>query len=75
MKAKFSSMKIEINEQQPLDEVVRELGSKGYKQVGFNVVFSSAKTYICTSEKGCYVTLMNPPTYCTLTTLDELRGM
>lgn len=31
----YKNLKISINEQQPLDEVVRELESKGYKKINW----------------------------------------
>lgn len=43
---KFQNMKIEINEQQPLDEVVKELERLGYKINGWleNRIIRSVKT-------------------------------
>ena len=41
----FRNMKIEVNEQQPLEEVVRELERLGYKQVFFSDIPKTIETY------------------------------
>lgn len=68
------NMKIEINEQQPLDEIVVELEKRGYK---FFAKCSDAR-YAIAHQEGLYQTIMFPialladwPT----TTLAELKEM
>ena len=68
------NMKIEINQDQPLDDVVRELERLGYELAGFAYLFNS-KTYVCTNVGGRFTTLKNPPAYCIETTLAELKEM
>ena len=68
----FKNMKIEINQDQPLDEVVKELKRLGYELTGLAYLFSP-KTYVCTNVGGRFTTLKNPPAYCIETTLAELE--
>lgn len=49
---KFKNLKIEINDQQPLDEVVRELRRLGYREV--TEVFPSIDKYIVAYDYGGY---------------------
>lgn len=70
----FKSMKIEINEQQPLDEVVMELGRLGYsKEIHTNCTPKS----ICTYEDGTYHVYTREAKHKIgeLTTLAELKEM
>lgn len=72
-----TSMKIEINKEQPLDEVVREL-----ERLGFKYDKESSGEHGAYAV-GVWLEDMTYCTYCTLlsvewfetTTLDELRGM
>ena len=48
----FKNMKIEINEVQPLDEVVAELGKRGYGKVGW--IGYRNPSLITTNTKGFY---------------------
>ena len=66
------NMKIEINEDQPLDEVLIELKRLGYELTGLAYLFNP-KTYVCTNVGGRFTTLKNPPAYCIETTLAELE--
>lgn len=67
-------MKIEVNEDQPLDEIVGELERLGYKQVGVSYIFRGS-TFVCTNKNGYYVCLKKPAYYCKKTTLAELKEM
>lgn len=65
----FRNLKIAINDQQPLDEVVRELERLGYKQAkekpdNFNMIYAGSSGYY---------TYMN--IYERKTTLAELKEM
>lgn len=69
---KFSNMKIQINETQLLDEVVREFGRLGYKSYRkiwgvINLVESYSDGVYCFYNEDWHV--------CKLTTLAELKGM
>lgn len=71
----MKNMKIEINESQPLGEVVRELERLRYKPERHQINCNS----VCTYEDGSYICYMMR---CELkyqdlktTTLAELRGM
>ena len=68
------NMKMEINKDQPLDEVVKELKRLGYELTGLAYLFNP-KTYVCTNIGGRFTTLKNPPAYCIETTLAELKEM
>lgn len=73
---KFQNMKIKINEQQPLDEVVRELKRIGF-YVGFiddndNWVTARLETKLIVSFEG-EVNL--PDSHWELTTLAQLKAM
>ena len=50
----FKNMKIEINDQQPLDEVVRELERLGYKQGWFGIKSSAPILVVDTMISGTY---------------------
>jgi hypothetical protein len=66
-------MKIEINEQQPLDEVVAALKSKGYKP---SIVYEKENNYIHALSDGYFIaTVMNVDKCRKLTTLAELKEM
>ena len=67
----FENMKIEINSEQPLDEVVKELEHLGYKIIG---AFKSQK-WVYATESGS-VWFANIPIYGgELTTLAQLKQM
>ena len=68
------NMKIEINQEQQLDEVLIELKRLGYELTGLAYLFNP-KTYVCTNVGGRFTTLKNPPAYCIETTLTELKEM
>lgn len=67
---KFQNMKIEINEQQPLDEVVRELERLGYKKDLIN-----GWTWVLCHEIGLYSIHSHDYGFGNLTTLAELKEM
>lgn len=69
---KFKNMKIEVNEQQPLDEVVRELEGLGYKATDS---FEGNYSYIMAFDNGTYVAWGISPCYAKSTTLAELKEM
>ena len=71
---KFKNMKVEINDQQPLDEVVSELERLGYRIIGILYQFR-ANTHVCTNENGYFTTLKRPLAYCVKTTLQQLKEM
>lgn len=71
---KYKNMKIEINESQPLDEVVTELERLGY------VCFAECTDakYVVADDDGFYQMIMFPISMLAtwpLTTLTELKGM
>lgn len=77
------NMKIEINESQPINEVVAELGRLGYecKQFYFHIdehkekcKFKSVVCY-CSGRFYYYVKEVDDIFGCELTTLDELKQM
>lgn len=73
MKNNFKNMKIEINDQQPLDEVVRELEKQGYKE---ERTYNDGVVCIIASKNGLYSVLNasnpdNPYTH----TLSDLKKM
>lgn len=69
----FKNMKIEINEQQPLDEVVKELERLGYKPW---CVEYAGVSIVVTNEKGNCTTFHNDIWDSeTLTTLAELKDI
>lgn len=69
----FKNMKIAINEQQPLDEVVRELEKRGY-ECGYKT--QSKPIRINSFADGYYVILGNiGKGDAKLTTLTELKEM
>ena len=73
---KFQNMKIEINEQQPLDEVVRELERLGYKKL-FDGYVDGAVEVLTYKNKGWfnrYFESIKDKDY-TLTTLAQLKAM
>lgn len=74
---KFQNMKIEINKQQPLDEVVRELERLGYRKRGWigyrNISFITTNTlrfYTDHSISFTSILVDLPPT-----TLAQLKAM
>ena len=72
----FKNMEIEINKDQPLDDVVRELERLGYKQGWFGVKSSSPILVIDTLSNGtfeCFNHLFG--VYKFSTTLAELKEM
>lgn len=74
----FKNMKIEINEAQPLDEVVATLESKGYK--AFNITaISPIHDWIVAGDDGFTVGWFDASGLCNkvfpLTTLAELKEM
>ena len=70
----FKSMKIEINEQQPLNEIVAELERLGYSK---EIQTTSKPKSICTYKDGTYHIYMREAEYKigSLTTLAELKEM
>lgn len=68
--SKFKSMKIEINESQPLDEVVMELERLGYKK---DLV--KGKSWILCHEFGLYSCHNHDYGFPNETTLTELKVM
>ncbi len=72
----MKNMKIEINEQQPLDEVVKELERLGYNIHCFEHCINTQ--WIFTWEDGDYTNYVIPEVNDSnhiLTTLAELKGM
>ena len=71
------NMKIEINKDQPLDEVVKELEKKGYKKTGW--IGYRNPSFITTNSQGFYtdhvVNFMDCFFDLNLTTLSELKEM
>lgn len=78
----FKNMKIEFNEQQPLDEIVVELDRLGYKFDGkldgdevFEVItYSFDKTYVIFTKAGKRHFMIEHPIHLK-TTLAELKEM
>ena len=70
----FKDMKIEINEQQPLNEIVAELERLGYRK---EIHTTCQPKSICTYEDGTYHVYMRETKYKIgeLTTLAELKEM
>jgi hypothetical protein len=66
----FKEMKIEINEQQPLEEVVVELERLGYKKD-----LTHGKVWVLCHELGLYSIHSHDYDFGNLTTLTELRSM
>lgn len=74
---KHKNMKIEINNEQPLDEVVRELERLGYKKEGW---IGYAKTkFITSNARGFFtdhvISFLDCFYHIELTTLQQLREM
>ena len=73
----FKNMKIEINQEQPLDEVVRELERLGYKKDGW--IGYRNVSFITTSKLGFYtdhaISFWSVFGDSPLTTLAELKEM
>lgn len=69
------NMKIEINESQPLDEVVRELDRLGHK---LSAIMINSVWIVC-RFRGDFIGVDNtypePPNFYKLTTLAELKSM
>ena len=71
---KFRNLKIAITEEQPLEEVVRELRRQGYMQAGVGKI---NEKWVITSEVGLYIgvnKLSGHRGLCTAT-LAELKEM
>ena len=68
----FKNMKIEINDQQPLDEVVRELERLGYVK---DTTLNDCACYVYTFDDGSYCIYMGNHDNNNLTTLTELKEM
>lgn len=73
---KFQNMKIEINEQQPLDEVVRELERLGYTKLFGGVVKNTIEilTYENKGWFNCFSESIKDDDY-VLTTLAQLKAI
>ena len=73
----YKNMKIEINESQPLDDVVMELERLGYKKVGW--VGYKSVMFITANTKGMFtdhaISFINCFDHLGLTTLAELKAM
>lgn len=67
----YKNMKIEINDEQPLDELLRELYRLGYTQVDSCL----NSKFIITYEYGSFLTTGCTKSTHTLTTLQQLREM
>lgn len=74
---KYQNMKIEINEHQPLDEVVVELGRLGFKKSGW--VGYRNTSFITTCKLGFYtdhaISFWSVFGDSLLTTLTQLKAM
>lgn len=70
----MEKMKIEINKDQPLDEVVATLESKGYRFIGVKHEFKK-RTYVCCYHNGYCTTSSHSPIGLKKTTLAELKEM
>lgn len=68
----LKNMKIEINEQQPLEEVVSELGRLGYGQCFTSIQYGE---FIVCRDFGVFFDSHGDDHDFTLTTLVELRSM
>ena len=71
----FKNMKIEINKDQPLDEIVATLESKGYRCDGYHPYYCN---YIVCCDDGtyCMYTLdIGRDDEYIITTLEELKEM
>ena len=70
----MKNMKIEINEQQPIEDVVDILGDKGYV---LTFKPTDKPVFVTTNEKGGagFFDFVPSDTYFTLTTLAELKEM
>ena len=71
----FKNMKIEINDQQPLDEVVRELGRLGYISDEDSEFIEGVDNFVHTYRDGTYDFFMSSQLWGELTTLTELKEM
>lgn len=69
---KFQNMKIEINEQQPLDEVVKELERLGYGKCFSSIQYSQ---FIICREFGVFFDSHGDDNDFSLTTLAQLKAM
>lgn len=70
---KFQNMKIQINEQQPLDEVVKELERLGYKKRCITV---GKPRFVSTENNGFYdVFFIDYYNFRESTTLTQLKAM
>ena len=73
---KFRNLKIQINDKQPLDEVVRELERLGYKRDEIDVDSISVAAYFSSMSIDGYCNLdIYEVSGCELTTLAELKEM
>lgn len=68
----YKNLKIQINDQQPLDEVVRELGRLGYVK---DTTLNDCACYVYTFEDGSYFVYMGCHNSGSPTTLSELKEM
>ena len=73
----FFNMKIEVNEDQPLDDVVRELERIGYRKIAW--IGYRGVGFVTTNTQGFYtdhvVNLIDCFLNLNVTTLAELKGM
>lgn len=71
----FKNLKIEVNTEQPLDEIVKELERLGYEKSGWTPIDNIL--YICSSNKGFYSNYSSMRKYWDefITTLSELKEM
>lgn len=68
----FKNMKIKVNAEQTLEEIVRELEKRGYE---FGSVTPRVKAFIYAYDNGDYHILSVDCDYGELTTLAELKEM
>ena len=69
----FFNMKIEVNEDQPLDDVVKELERLGYRK---DDTLNDCACYVFTLNDGFYFIYMDSPIWSVKsTTLSELKEM
>ena len=73
MKSNFKNMKIAINEQQPLDDVVKELERLGYKK--YNDLMSKKPIVVEAYVDGIYCLYSEDLHVCKETTITELKNM
>ena len=69
----MKNMKIEVNSEQPLDEIVKELERLGYEESRASKSLSSK--FIYASDCGYFYALIMDMTFSEPTTLSELKEM